>query len=254
MVPDSPHVDEIAPSPNHDERIGQERADILLLHYTGMVSGEAALARLRDPESKVSSHYLVEEDGRVFQLVPEARRAWHAGQGSWHGRADVNSRSLGVEIVNPGHAHGYRPFPDRQIAAVIELCRDCVDRLSIAPQLVLAHSDTAPARKEDPGELFPWDQLFRAGIGLCVPVASATSQDGLSPGQSGPAVRVLQSELSAIGYKVPRGGEYDEATRLVVAAFQRHHRRSRVDGIADPSTRSALRALLAAIRDLGQTG
>ena len=242
--PDSPVADAFIASPNHDARAGQDRADILLLHYTGMTSGQAALDRLRDPDAKVSSHYFVEEDGRVLQLVPEARRAWHAGQGSWHGRGDINSRSIGVEIVNPGHAHGYRPFPSRQIAAVVELCRDCVSRLSIRPELVLAHSDIAPSRKEDPGELFPWDQLFRAGVGLWVPAAQIGNDRGLTAGDEGPDIAAFQVALRRFGYDVPTDGKFDETTRLATVAFQRHHRCERVDGIADASTRRTLGALL----------
>src|SRR5712692_7614807 len=149
--PDSPLVDSVTPSPNHEPRIGDGRPDILLLHYTGMSSTEAALDRLRDPDALVSSHYLVFEDGRVVQLVPEARRAWHAGQSSWEGVNDINSRSIGIEIGNAGHGHGYPDFPEPQIAAVIALCRDLMERHRFRADRVLAHSDVAPLRKWDPG-------------------------------------------------------------------------------------------------------
>src|SRR4030088_54544 len=166
--PDSPLVDRVLPSPNHEARIGVARPDILLLHYTGMKSTQAALERLCDPGPRVSSHYLVFEDGRILQLVPEARRAYHAGAGSWEGTSDVNSRSIGIEIGNQGHDFGCPEFPDAQIAAVIALCRDILARSSIAAQRVLAHSDTAPDRKRDPGEAFPWRRLAEAGVGLWV--------------------------------------------------------------------------------------
>src|SRR5882724_3577295 len=164
--PDTTLVRSVIPSPNHDARTAP--VDILLLHYTGMQSGVTACERLCDASANVSSHYLVYEDGRVDQLVPEARRAWHAGVSSWKGETDINSRSIGIEIVNPGHEFGYRDFPEAQIEAVKTLCRDIVARHTIPAARVLAHSDVAPARKEDPGEKFPWDRLAAAGIGLWV--------------------------------------------------------------------------------------
>ena len=155
---------EDAPSPNFDARRGLP--DMLVLHYTGMQTGEAALARLRDPDAKVSAHYLVEEDGRIFALVPEERRAWHAGRGVWQGETDINAVSIGIEVVNPGHEFGYRAFPDAQIEAVIALTADIRSRWSITDARIIAHSDMAPDRKEDPGELFPWKRLAQAGHGL----------------------------------------------------------------------------------------
>lgn len=146
-----------APSPNFDLR--KAPPGIIVLHYTGMPTGEAALARLRDPEAKVSAHYLVEEDGRVFRLVAEERRAWHAGLSSWKAEADVNGASIGVEIVNPGHEFGYRPFPEAQVAAVIDLLTDIRGRWTIEDGDVIGHADVAPDRKEDPGELFPWKSV-----------------------------------------------------------------------------------------------
>ncbi|MEC7797309.1 MAG: N-acetylmuramoyl-L-alanine amidase, partial [Pseudomonadota bacterium] len=153
-----------APSPNFDAR--RAPPDMLVLHYTGMETGEAALARLRDPEAKVSAHYLVEEDGRIFQLVPEERRAWHAGRGVWRGEADCNAVSIGIEIVNPGHEWGYRPFPQAQTGALIPLMHDIVQRHGITRGNIVGHSDVAPARKQDPGELFPWGQLARLRLAL----------------------------------------------------------------------------------------
>ncbi|MES1151041.1 MAG: N-acetylmuramoyl-L-alanine amidase, partial [Dongia sp.] len=152
------------PSPNQGERAPGKPVDILLLHYTGMVSDERALKWLCDPESGVSSHYFVFEDGRIAQLVDEGRRAWHAGQSFWAGETDINSRSVGIEVANPGHQFGYRAFPDAQIAAVVALCQEILSRHEIPPERVLAHSDVAPLRKDDPGELFPWGVLAKAGV------------------------------------------------------------------------------------------
>src|ERR1044071_1347313 len=164
--PDSFIVSDAVPSPNHDERKDGRTPDMILLHYTGMQTGEAALARLTSAESKVSSHYVVFEDGRIVQCVPEARRAWHAGVSSWAGETDINSCSIGVEIVNPGHEFGYRDFPRRQVAAVISLCKSILTRRGpMSPDRILAHSDVAPSRKQDPGEKFPWGLLSETGIG-----------------------------------------------------------------------------------------
>lgn len=153
-----------APSPNFDAR--SLPVSMIVLHYTGMETGEAAIARLRDPEAKVSSHYVVAEDGIVLRLVDEGDRAWHAGKSSWRGITDVNSASVGIEIVNPGHEFGYRPFPDAQIAAVVRLVADIKDRHAITRGNVVGHSDVAPARKRDPGELFPWHELARRRLAL----------------------------------------------------------------------------------------
>ena len=234
-----------APSPNFDARRGPP--DILVLHYTGMQSGEAALARLRDPDAKVSAHYLVEEDGRVFQLVPEERRAWHAGRGVWQGEDDVNAASIGIEVVNPGHEFGYRPFPDAQIAAVIALVGDIRDRWTIPDNRIIAHSDLAPDRKEDPGELFPWKRLAEAGHGLWFEpaverVAALTGL--LQKGDEGIGVMVLRAGLHRLGYGLKPGPDYDAETETTVRAFQRHWRQSRVDGVADGETRARLVGLL----------
>ena len=234
------------PSPNHDARTAP--IDILLLHYTGMRSGEAACARLIDADAKVSAHYLVYEDGCIDQLVPEARRAWHAGVSSWKGETDINSRSIGIEIVNPGHEFGYRDFPEAQIEAVIALCRDIVARHAIRPERVLAHSDIAPARKLDPGERFPWARLAAAGVGLWIEPTPISDGDTLVPGQRGEDITMLQTMLAKFGYAAALSGVYDEATRDIVTAFQRHFRPARVDGIADASTLDTLaRALSSSI-------
>ena len=230
-----------APSPNFDARTAPP--EILVLHYTGMKSGEDALARLRDPESKVSSHYVVEEDGRIFRLVPEARRAWHAGVSYWKGQRNINGVSIGVEIVNPGHEFGYRPVPNRQIAAVIELCADIRSRWTIENTHIVGHSDVAPARKDDPGELFPWKVLAEAGHGLWADAAPAPGAP-LRRGDESVGVFGLQAGFTRLGYDLPPSGKFDEATEQVVTAFQRHWRQAQVDGVADGATRAQLIALL----------
>ena len=234
-----------APSPNFNER--RAPPDMLVLHYTGMQTGEAALARLCDAEAEVSAHYLVEEDGRIFGLVPEERRAWHAGRGVWQGQDDCNAASIGIEIVNPGHEFGYRAFPDAQIAAVIALISDIRERWTIPDSRIIAHSDLAPERKEDPGELFPWKRLAEAGHGLWFEPAAERIKalSGLlQKGDDGIGVMVLRAGLHRLGYGVRPGGDYDAETESAVRAFQRHWRQSRVDGVADGETRARLIGLL----------
>ncbi len=230
-----------APSPNFDAR--KAPPSMIVLHYTGMQTGEGALARLRDLQAKVSSHYLVEEDGRIFRLVPEERRAWHAGAGGWRDVTDVNGASIGIEIVNPGHEFGYRAFPDAQIEAVMALLEAIRDRWSIEDRDIVGHSDTAPARKEDPGELFPWRRLAEAGHGLWSDADAAPGQP-LGQGDEGPGVFVLQAGLKRLGYALPPSGKFDADTAQVVRAFQRHWRPEQVDGVADGQTRARLVALL----------
>jgi N-acetylmuramoyl-L-alanine amidase len=230
-----------APSPNFDARTGPP--DILVLHYTGMRGGEAALARLRDPEAKVSAHYMVEEDGRIFRLVPEERRAWHAGVSFWKGERNINGVSIGVEIVNPGHEFGYRPFTEPQIAAVIELVGDIRSRWQIDDGRIVGHSDVAPGRKDDPGELFPWKRLAEAGHGLWAEAPPAPGEP-LAEGAEGVGVFALQAGLTRLGYDLPPSAKFDAATKAVVTAFQRHWRQEKVDGIADGATRAQLIALM----------
>ena len=235
----------VVASPNHNER--KRTVDTIVLHYTNE-PGEAALAHLCDGNAAatVSSHYLVHEDGRVDQLVPEARRAWHAGLSSWEGETDNNSRSIGIEIVNLGHDRGYPDFPDVQIEAVIALCRDIQARQKILPRRVLAHSDIAPARKIDPGEKFPWAQLAAAGVGLWVEPAPIHAGTVLKVGDRSDTVAELQRALARYGYASNVTHIYDEVTRDIVTAFQRHFRPARVDGIADYSTMTTLHRLLTA--------
>jgi N-acetylmuramoyl-L-alanine amidase len=234
------------PSPNFGERRA-EAVDILLLHYTGMADDAQALAWLCNPESQVSSHYFVHRDGRVLALVPEEKRAWHAGASRFCGESDVNSRSIGVEIANAGHPGGLPPYPDAQIDALIALCADILARHPIPPNRVLAHSDVAPGRKLDPGERFPWARLAAAGVGHCVEPAPLRSGSVIGPGAKGGAVAALQGMLALYGYGVAVTGSYDVQTEAVVAAFQRHFRSARVDGVADASTRETLAALIHAL-------
>jgi len=225
------------PSPNFGDRPDDSQIDILVLHYTGMQSGQIALDRLCDPASSVSCHYLIEEDGRIFRLVDEDKRAWHAGRGEWQKCVDVNSRSIGIEIVNPGHEHGYRAFPENQIASVIALCRDILGRHTIPASRIIAHSDMAPDRKEDPGELFPWDKLAEHGIGLWPKI-----RPQMSPEMSPNAITSsdsLDPLLDQIGY-----GENDAQKRRI--AFQRHWRPADISGNVDDECVAIAKALVKA--------
>jgi len=213
-------------SPNRDARPAETPVDMLVLHYTGMPTAEAALERLCDPAAKVSAHYLVHENGIVVSLVPEAERAWHAGVSHWRGNTDINARSIGIELVNPGHEFGYRPFPEQQMAALVPLAQGILERHPIPPRNVVGHSDVAPDRKEDPGELFDWQRLTAAGIGLWPLQASA------DPG-------ALPALLERIGY--------DPATDRAIAAFQRRYRPGLIDNRADVETAALAAGLLAAI-------
>jgi N-acetylmuramoyl-L-alanine amidase len=226
--------------------------DILLMHYTGMQSCEAAVQRLTDPVARVSSHYTVDEDGTVYAHVDEGLRAWHAGVSHWRGETDINSRSIGIEIVNPGHEFGYRAFPDVQIAAVIELSKGILSRHRIPKRNVIAHSDIAPGRKEDPGELFPWAHFAAQGIGLWVETHGVigVNGDSLAAGDRGEEVRALQLDLGEFGYGLDPTAEFDVRTRDVVIAFQRHFRPSMLDGIADMETQIVLQGLLAYVRNI----
>ncbi|HUJ46869.1 MAG TPA: N-acetylmuramoyl-L-alanine amidase [Rhizomicrobium sp.] len=224
------------PSPNQDERPEGTAIDMLILHYTGMRTAEEALARLCDPAARVSAHYTIDRDGTVYAHVPEDRRAWHAGISYWSGERNVNARSIGIELVNPGHEFGYIPFAEPQIAALIELGLGILKRHAIPAARVLGHSDVAPNRKEDPGELFPWKTLAEVGIGLW-PDASAHFGKSLDRTEAG-----LASALARFGYGVPPDVDWPLAD--VVRAFQRHFRPSCINGIADPECADILDALL----------
>jgi N-acetylmuramoyl-L-alanine amidase len=239
-------VAEVRPSPNHGERPGGVRPNMIVLHYTGMIDTAAALERLCAAGSEVSAHYLVLEDGRVIQMVQEKRRAWHAGVSSWTGQTDINACSIGIEIANPGHDFGYPDFPKRQIAAVTALCRGIQTRNTVPPARVVAHSDVAPSRKQDPGEKFPWETLWDSGVGHWVNPARITEGGAvLALGDRGEAVKSVQELLGKYGYGITINGTYDSTTHDVVKAFQRHFRPERIDGIVDESTRATLEDLLA---------
>ncbi|MGB8273817.1 MAG: N-acetylmuramoyl-L-alanine amidase [Alphaproteobacteria bacterium] len=225
------------PSLNFDARPEGMAVDTLVLHYTGMTSAKSALARLTDRSAKVSAHYMVDEDGTVFRLVEEDKRAWHAGVSSWKGETDVNGRSIGIELVNPGHEFGYRPFPKAQMDSLVVLARDIAARHDIPPDRVLGHSDVAPERKSDPGELFDWALLAEAGVGLWPPpeVRERTKEAPLTL-----TLAEAQEKLRLLGYAVPRAGEMDSRTRAVLIAFQRHFRQDKVDGTLDGETAAIL--------------
>ncbi|MBU6371300.1 MAG: N-acetylmuramoyl-L-alanine amidase [Alphaproteobacteria bacterium] len=244
------------PSPNFDART--RPVDLVVLHYTGMQDAETALARLTDPAPKagrypgpwqpaetppdqdlgrVSAHYVVAEDGRVFRLVDEAQRAWHAGVARWDGESDVNARSIGIEIVNGGHDFGLPPFADAQIAAVEALLADILGRHRLGPHRVVGHSDVAPERKLDPGEHFPWARLAARGLALWP--LSRPAEGGAVVTQ-GDVVVAVQEALCAFGYGAPVTGEVDAATQAVLAAFQRRFRTRRIDGRLDEETAAIL--------------
>lgn len=240
------------PSPNFDEREAETPIDMLVLHYTGMKTAKAALERLTDETAKVSAHYFVQEDGRILALVEEEMRAWHAGVAHWRGADNINARSIGIEIVNPGHEFGYQPFPDVQMESVVVLAADIVARHPIPAWNVVGHSDVAPNRKQDPGELFDWRQLARKGVGLWYKEDTRVSHQNASlvSGEEGSSVSAIQVALKEIGYDVLINGIYDDALTTVIYAFQCHWRPSKVDGNVDGETREIIYALRDEVRRL----
>ena len=245
--PDSSVVSDIIPSANFGERNDGLVPDMIVLHYTGMPDAEGAINRLCTPGTDVSAHYIVLEDGRVVQTVPESKRAWHAGLGFWAGQTDINSLSIGIEIINRGHDWGYPDYPPRQIAAVTALCRGILLRQEIPAHRVLGHPDVSPARKKDPGEKFPWHSLANSGVGHWVRPAPITPGETIRLGAEGERVLALQQALARYGYGIELSSQYDTATMEVVTAFQRHFRPERVDGITDHSTLTTLQALLGSL-------
>ena len=226
-------------SPNCDERPAGVSVDMLVLHYTGMHSAAAARHRLCDRASRVSAHYMIEEDGQVWNLVPEGRRAWHAGVSRWRGHRDINGRSIGIELVNPGHEFGYRAFPDPQIDALVELCGRILGRHPIPARNVVGHSDVAPARKQDPGELFPWERLADAGIGLW-PRADVNAPPS--------TVETVTGLLGEYGY------DTGVDAPILLRAFQRHFRPRKTDGVSDGETAALLAAMIEQLGVEGQSG
>jgi N-acetylmuramoyl-L-alanine amidase len=259
------------PSPNFDDRPPDARIDLIVLHYTGMQDGAAALARLTDPTPvagrypgpwqdpamdpatalpRVSAHYVIEEDGRIFTLVPEEKRAWHAGASHWRGRDNVNASAIGIELVNGGHDFRLPGFAHAQIERLIALLRDIQNRRRLSPACVVGHSDVAPHRKRDPGEKFPWERLEAAGVALGVEVSERGDAPVLSPGDSGDAVAGVQYTLAEVGYGIEVTRDYDAATKAVIEAFQRRRRPRRVTGVFDLETSDLLDAVLDKTRQL----
>lgn len=248
LSPDTPLVGEVRPSPNFGERRNGLRPSILLLHYTGVETAAKAIDWLTRAESQVSCHYAIDEAGAITQMVAENMRAWHAGESQWAGESDINSVSIGIEVHNPGHDWGYVDFPDVQMRAVEALCLDVIGRHRICPERVLAHSDVAPRRKQDPGEKFPWGWLAKAGVGHWVePEPLNPAEPGLAAGVAGPLVAEVQKLLASFGYGIEPTGLIDAQTEFVVAAFQRHFRPARVDGRIDQSSITTLERLIAAL-------
>ncbi|MGH7040622.1 MAG: N-acetylmuramoyl-L-alanine amidase [Acetobacteraceae bacterium] len=234
------------PSPNHDDRPENVPIDTIVLHYTGMRTAREAIERLRDPAARVSSHYVVDEDGAVLRLVAEGRRAWHAGVSFWRGHRGLNDRSIGIEIVNPGHEWGYRDFPVLQLAAVCDLCLALFSRHRIPQRNVVGHSDIAPDRKEDPGEKFAWEQLARSGVGLW-PHGTPDAGTGAAVRDAG-GLAPVRAALRDIGYDVAPHGALDPALATTLRAFQRHWRGEAVTGQADAGTLLRLAAVAALVR------
>jgi len=230
-------------SPNFESRQGQA-VDTLIFHYTDMLTTDAAIARMCDPEAKVSAHYVVSETGEVTQLVAEVARAWHAGESHWRGSNNINARSIGIEIANPGHSNGYVPFPKVQMMAVRDLSLEIIARQHIPARNVVGHSDVAFLRKIDPGELFDWPFLAKAGVGMFPFDARATTGRELHPGDTGLPVTRLQTALSNWGYGLKLDGDYGIKTQQCVMAFQRHYRPEKLDGIWDNECAGLLSALL----------
>jgi N-acetylmuramoyl-L-alanine amidase len=248
VTPDSRLVHDIVPAMNVEPRRGVVAPTMLVQHYTGMQTAAKAIRWLACAESRVSCHYVIDEHGRITQMVAENLRAWHAGVSSWHGETDLNSASIGIEIHNPGHEDGYWDFPDAQIEAVIALSRDIIGRHGIRADRVVAHSDIAPLRKIDPGEKFPWQRLAAAGVGHWVAPSPVRAGDtGIGLGATGAGVRAAQEVFASYGYDCPISGDYDRRTEAVVAAFQRHFRPLRCDGRLDLSTLATLERLRAAM-------
>ncbi len=242
-----------ASSPNHGLRPAPGKVGLVILHYTGMRDRDSALERLKDPESGVSAHWLIDEAGEIFRLVPEEMRAWHAGEGSWRLCEDINSVSVGIEMMNPGHEFGLREFPGAQIDALEGLLADVLQRHGLGPEDVVGHSDVAPLRKRDPGELFPWKRLAERGLAVWPEDLNSSVAGTLIPGSRGRSVRVLQERLQKIGYGITVDGIYGPMTRAVVFAFQRRFRPAQIDGTADSGVRVLVDKVAELTKERAQT-
>ena len=229
------------PSPNFNERPNGRSPDLLVMHYTGMQTGAEALTRLCDPRVEVSAHYLVETDGRIYQLVDEDKRAWHAGVSHWQGEDNINDRSIGIEIVNKGHEFGYEDFPEMQMVAVEALASDIITRHNICPTRVVGHSDIAPSRKQDPGEKFDWSRLANQGVGIWPHVSGAD----MVVNEDITRFSALKEQFIAVGYNITASDSNDAAIKAVVTAFQRHWRQSAVTGKLDNGTIVVLNDIVA---------
>ncbi len=247
MKADSKLVDALHPSPNTGERRKGCRPHLILLHYTGMPSAAKAIQWLAHPRSKVSCHYVIDDTGEITQMVPEGARAWHAGVSYWAGETDINSASIGIEIHNPGHEHGYPDFPAEQMQAVAALCRDIAERRAIRPEAILAHSDVAPGRKIDPGEKFDWAWLAEAGVGHWVEPAPPESGRSYAINDEAADIAEAQEVLRRYGYNIEINGRLDPWTGTILRAFQLHFRPERADGKLDAATLDTARRLVAAL-------
>jgi N-acetylmuramoyl-L-alanine amidase len=227
----------IIPSPNFELRPIGSSIDTIILHYTDMLTLDEALNRLCDSESKVSSHFLISKEGQLYQLVDPKERAWHAGVSSWQGEPDINSRSIGIELDNIGHSYGPEPFPQEQMTTLLNLLSELTHQYRIPSDRILGHSDVAPLRKSDPGEMFPWEMLAIKGFGLWPDKSKSTSFRQ-------PNVLEIQNAFLEIGYACSRSGVWDEETQAVCRAFQRHFTRHEVTGYATELTGQTLQALL----------
>ncbi|HPG88712.1 MAG TPA: N-acetylmuramoyl-L-alanine amidase [Hyphomicrobium sp.] len=252
---DSTLVTSVVPAANIEARCGGARPTLLIMHYTGMSSAAKAIDWLARAESRVSCHYVIADDGAITQMVPERMRAWHAGVSFWRGERDINSHSIGIEIQNPGHEHGYPDFPPRQMASVIALGKDIMKRNRMRIDGVLAHSDVAPDRKIDPGEKFNWSELARHGLGEWVrPSPIRDGDEVFCVGMQGDAIFEAQRLLAAYGYDIAATGELDAASTKVLRAFQLHFRPRRVDGLLDRSTLKTLARLVETAKRMPSTG
>ena len=233
----SPNCDERLPPEGHDKPV----IDTIILHYTGMESAEAALERMCDPDAEVSAHYMIDEQGKVFELVAPEKRAWHAGVSFWQGRNGLNHTSIGIELVNPGHDLGYLGFPEAQIESLLALLRSLRDKFDIPANRYLGHSDVAPGRKVDPGEKFPWQRLSEEGFGVwptsrCDATLTNKKTILAKKGMMGSEIASLNKLLVLAGYSVPVNEEFSQMTADALAAFQRHWHQEGVHGYLDEST------------------